>query len=64
MPAWITSLLRDSLGRFQDDDLAAGLCQPARDRKTDHPGTDHDALNFFHSQFESGLGLLVFRSGT
>ena len=45
----------DPFGRLQDDDLAAGLRQPARDRKTDHARTDHDALDFVHSQFESGL---------
>ena len=54
MPAWITSLLRDDvtvpmpLGRLQDDDLAAGLRQPPRDRKADHSRADDDALNFVH----------------
>ena len=45
----------DALGRLQDDDLAPGLRQPPRDRKTDHARTDNDALNLVHSQFGSGL---------
>src|SRR5712664_1044522 len=45
----------DTFGRFQNDHLAAGLCQPPGDGKTDHPRTDDDALNFVHSQFGSGL---------
>jgi hypothetical protein len=54
----------DSFGRFEDDDLAAGLRQPARDRKTDHAGTDYDALNFFHFAVRIRAWLADFRSGT
>jgi len=39
----------DTFRRLQDDHLAAGLCQPPRDGKTDHPRSDNDALNFVHS---------------
>jgi hypothetical protein len=31
------------------------LCKPPGDGKTDHPRTHHDAIDFIHSQFESGL---------
>jgi hypothetical protein len=31
------------------------LCEPPGDRKADHPGTDYNAIDFIHSQFESGL---------
>src|SRR5712672_2688714 len=44
----------DTFRGLQDDHLAASLCQPPRDRKTDHPRTDDNALNFVHSQFGSG----------
>ena len=29
--------------------------EPAGDGKTDHPGTDHDAIHFIHAKFESSL---------
>ena len=45
----------DPLGRLQHDHLAAGLRQPPRDGKTDHPRTDNDALDLVHSRFGSGL---------
>ena len=45
----------DAFGRLQNDHLAAGLRQPPRDRKADHPRTDDDALNLVHSRLESGL---------
>ena len=61
MPAWITSLLRDEVtvpmpsAASRMIDLAARLCEPPGDRKTDHPGTDHDAIHFIHREFESSL---------
>ncbi len=42
----------DTLGRLQHDHLAAGLRQPPRDRKTDHPRTDNDALDLVHSPLQ------------
>src|SRR5260370_15061045 len=44
----------DTFRRLHNDHLAAGLRQPPRDRKPDHPGTDNDAFNVVHSQFGSG----------
>src|SRR5258707_15339725 len=44
----------DTFRRLHNDHLAAGLRQPPRDRKPDHPGTDNDAFNLVHSQFGSG----------
>jgi hypothetical protein len=35
------------------------LSHPSRHPETDHTGADHDAINFFHSQSESGLGLPI-----
>ena len=52
----------DTFRRLQDDDLAAGLRQPPRNRKTDHPRTNDDALNFVHSRVQI-RGLRVVRSG-
>src|SRR5579872_1403499 len=40
----------NSLGRFQDDDLAAALCQPPGDGKTDDSRTDDDTLDLVHSK--------------
>ncbi len=45
----------DALGRLQNNDLAARLCEPPGDGKTDHPGTDHDAIHSIHAKFESSL---------
>src|SRR3981081_1191740 len=47
----------DTFRGLQDDHLAAGLCQPPRDRKTDHPRHHDHALNFVHTQLRSGARL-------
>ena len=44
----------DALGRLQHDHFAAGLGQPPRDRKPDHPRSDNDAINLVHVSFRSG----------
>ena len=52
----------DALSRFQHDHLAAGLGQPARDRKADDASTNNDALNLVHGQL--GVRDLARRSGS
>src|SRR5882724_9924384 len=39
----------DALGSLQHDDLAAGLREPPRHRKSDDAGPDNDALNPVHA---------------
>ena len=42
----------DAFRGLDHDDFAARLGQLARDRETDHPGADDDAINLFHISFE------------
>jgi hypothetical protein len=63
----------DAFGCLQHDHFAAGLGQPPRDRKADHPGSNDDAIYLVHVRFKSGnlarvevvaaFRLLSFRSG-